>query len=217
MKIALLSANLGNFDKPIDPVPQKTEHEVVFHRFTDDNFPPIVGLTPRLQYRIPKLFGWEMFPGYDYYIWFDGSCTLKRDDCVEWYLSQIGDSDVAFFKHMDRKTIWEEVKYVDNKLQQNHPYIVKRYGGGLHKEQYEIIKNDKNYKDDKLYTSTAFIYKNTKKVRSAMKMWWYYQSRYYTVDQIVQPYVFWKSGVDVKMINEHQYKIGYLSLIYHHS
>lgn len=217
MKIALLSANLGDFDKPIDPVEQKTKHQVDFHRWTDKNFPPIAGLTPRLQYRIPKLFGWEMFPDYDYYIWFDGSCTFKRDDCVEWYLDQIGNSDVAFFKHMDRKTIGEEVEYINNKLEQRHPYIVKRYDNGLHNEQYKVIKNDPDYKDNKLYTSTAFIYKNTRKTQEAMVNWWYHQSRYFTVDQIVQPYVFWKVGADVKMINEHQYKIGYLSLIYHHS
>ena len=68
MKVAILTANLGNFDTQVDPVTQDLPNgveKIAFHRYTDNNFPPITGLTPRLQYRIPKLFGWQMFPGYN--------------------------------------------------------------------------------------------------------------------------------------------------------
>jgi hypothetical protein len=215
MKIAILSANLGNFDKPIDPVKQTIP--VTFHRFTDENFLPITGLTPRFQYRIPKLFGWQMFPGYDIYIWLDGSTTFLRPDCVQWYLDQLGDNDIAFFKHPVRRNIRQEVEHIEKKLQENSKYIVPRYKNGLHREFYinEVLKG--GYKDNKLYASTAFIYKNNERVKEYMNFWWLFQSRYYTVDQLAQTYATsLVEGLKVKTINEHLFKIGYLSLVSHH-
>ena len=113
MRICILTAILGDFDFPVDPVEQELPDgvEIDFHRFTDKNFLPITGLTPRFQYRIPKMFGWQMFPGnYDYYFWLDGSCSLRRSDCIKWYLEQIGDNDVAFFRHPARRNIRQEKK-----------------------------------------------------------------------------------------------------------
>src|ERR1035437_88783 len=98
MRIAILSANLGGFDTtPQEPV--KQDLAVTFHRFTDKDFPPIIGLSSRFQYRIPKMFGWQMFPGYDIYIWLDSSMSLQRSDSVQWLLDQLGNADMAFFKH----------------------------------------------------------------------------------------------------------------------
>ena len=216
MKIAILTANLGDFDENIDPVKQDSEHEIKFHRWTDDDFPPIAGLTPRLQYRIPKLFGWEMFQGYDIYVWMDASFTLSHPDSVNWLLEKLGDKDAAFFKHPQRKTIKEEVDHVEKKLKEKHPYMVPRYENGLHKEMYKRVKDDEWYEDNVLYTSTAFIYRNNTKVQNAMEMWWYFQSRYFTVDQISQPYVMWLQDVSINLIEEDQYKCDYLQLVSKH-
>src|SRR3990167_3032462 len=109
-KIAILSCNLGNFDKVIKPVDQELPdgiEQIDYHCFTDSDFPPITGLTPRLQYRIPKLFGWQMFPDYDYYIWLDGSMSFTREDSAKWYMGKLGNADMAVFKHPWRKTIQE--------------------------------------------------------------------------------------------------------------
>ena len=217
-KISILTANLGNFDIPVDCVPQvlPSGWEEVFYRFTDTNFPPITGLTPRLQYRIPKLFGWEMFPGYDYYFWLDGSFSLQRPDALVWFLDQLKDADILLFKHPWRKTIKEETDHITTKLAQNSRYIVPRYKNGLHKEQYAECMSDPGFKDDRLYASTVFMYVNTKRVQEAMKMWWYHQSRYYTVDQIALPYILFKSGLRVNMIDENQYKCPYLTMVSAH-
>lgn len=219
MKVAILSAILGNFDKPVDPVEQELPEgvtEIAFHRFTDENFPPITGMTPRMQYRLCKMFGWEMFQGYDIYIWLDGSVSLQRPDCVKWYLEQLGDADAAFFRHPQRNTILDEAVHIDDKLRQNHWYITPRYKNGLHFEQVQVANNDSTFKDTVLYTSTAFVYRNNEKGRELMKVWWYYQTRYYTCDQVNLPYAIHKSGAVVNRIPDNQYKIGYLSLVSHH-
>jgi hypothetical protein len=219
MKVAILTCILGNFDTPVDPVPQDLPEgveEIAFHRFTDEDFPPITGLTPRLQYRIPKLFGYEMFPGYDIYIWLDGSVTLKRPDCVKWYLEQLGDADFAFFKHPTRRNIRQESEHIEEKLQQDHWYITPRYKNGLHKEMVNVALSDSDFKDNVLYTSTAFVYRASLEAIKALQLWWLYQSRYYTCDQIAQPFAMFKADAKVNVINENQYKIGYLSLVSHH-
>lgn len=219
MKIAILSANLGSFDKPIEPIVQdkpKGVDEITYHLFTDQDFPPIVGLTPRLQYRIPKLFGYEMFPDYDYYIWLDGSMSLQRPDSVEWFLEQCSGAQAAFFSHPWRNSIQEEVNHIEDYLLKGNDYITSRYKGGLHKEMMEVINEDKAYSDDWLFTSTAFIYKNCEEVHDLMMFWWYYQSRYFTCDQVALPYAIHRSGIDCNIINENQFKISYLSLVSKH-
>jgi len=214
MKIAILQANLGNFDTPQDPVSQTVPF--TFHRWTDDNFPPIMGLTPRMQYRIPKTHGWQMFPGYDIYIWLDGTVSFKRDDCLQWYIDQLGDNDVAIFKHPSRRNARQETEHIEEHLQLGKPYISARYLNGLHTEQLAEMMLDKDFKDDKLYASTVFVYRNTPKVQAMLKDWWYYGCRYFTVDQIVLPWLFWKHDIKVKTLDEPIYKSGYISLVSHH-
>jgi hypothetical protein len=214
-KIAVLTSVLGDFDKLIDPKPQTVDF--TFYRWTDDNFPPITGLTPRLQYRIPKTHGWEMLPGHDVYIWLDGTVSFQRDDCIEWYLRQLGDNDMAFFAHPYRHTIKEEVEHIEDHLNRGRPYIVSRYKNGLHRQQYErILEENPIYEDDRLYASTVFVYRNTPKVRFMLMDWWYTGSRYFTCDQVVLPYLLRKHGIKVKTLDEPIYKSGYISLVTHH-
>lgn len=211
--LAILTAVLGDFDTLVDPVEQNIPTD--FKRFTYDNFPPIADLPPRFQYRIPKMFSWQMAPGYDYYIWLDGTMSFTRPDCAQWFLDQLGDADIALFKHPWRKTIKEETDHIEEYLKKEHKYITSRYKGGLHKEQYADIILDKDYEDDVLYTSTAFIYRDSETVRDALRLWWMHTSRYFTVDQIALPYAV--RNLDVKMIDENQYKCEYLTEVSKHA
>lgn len=216
-KLAILSANLGNFDKSVEPVDQTLPdgiERIDFRRYTDSDFPPITGLTPRLQYRIPKYFGWQMFKGYDYYIWLDATMSFTREDCVKWFMEQLGDKDIAVFKHPYRNTIEQEVDHIEEHLKVGKPYITKRYKNGLHKEQLEDIKLDKNYDDDHLYASTAFIYKDSERVRDALRLCWLHSSRYYSCDQMAFTYTL--KDLDVKVIWENQYHTKYLSEVSKH-
>ncbi len=225
-EIAILQANLRNFDtnlkEPVDQTLPEGIDEIRYHRWTDENFPPIADLPGRFQYRIPKLFGWQMLPGYDYYIWLDGLCTFLRDDCATYYLSQLGDADIAFFAHPNRKSIKEEVDHLETYLnrtkgtKRGQDYVLARYKNGLHKEQYNDILLDKDFVDDALYATTTFIYRDSEKVRDLMRMWWLHQSRYYTCDQVVLPYLLWKYGLDVVEFDQPIYKSGYMSLVSHH-
>ncbi len=217
MNVAILSCNLGNFDTPVKPVDQILPEGIdsaTYHCFTYDDFPQIADLPPRFQYRIPKMFGWQMFEGFDYYLWLDGTVSLQREDCLKWYLDQLGDGDMAFFAHPNRKTIQEEVNHIEEHLNLGKPYITARYKNGLHKEQLVDIQLDPHFKDTKLYASTTFIYKDSEAVRNALRVWWLHSSRYFTCDQVALPYV--TKDLDVRVLDEPIYKTGYMSLVSHH-
>jgi hypothetical protein len=223
MKIAILTANLGNFDTLVDPVRQvfpddAEKHEVIFHRFDDENFPPITGLSPRLQYRIPKLFGWQYFPSADVILWLDGSMSLAREDSLQCLIETLAYNDMLFFKHPWRKTIEQEVNHIEEKLQQGNPYITARYKNGLHLQQLGEIQQDPYYDDAKLYASNVFMYRNKPGVHRVMDMWWFYQSRYYTCDQVALPYAIHRSKqiLNLAEVTENIFKSKYISLVSKH-
>ena len=224
MKIGILSANLGKFDEDIKSIKQDLPEgvEVVFHKWTDENFPPITGLTPRFQYRIPKMFGWQMFPEQelfseiDIFIWLDGSMSLQHPDFIKWFLGQCTyDYDMLFFKHPERGTIKSEVKHIEEKLQKGSKYLTNRYKNGLHLDCYKEIMKDEDFVDNALFASTVFAYKNTEKVQEALRDWFFWQSRYYSCDQIPLPYILWKSNIKIKMINENVFDFKYLAFNKH--
>lgn len=217
MSLIILSANLGGFDEPVEPARQiRATPDYDYHCFTDEDFPPITGLTPRLQYRIPKMFGWQMEPGYEYYLWLDGSVTLLRNDSVNYYLDQLGDNDMAFFKHPTRRNARQEVAHIEEHLKLGKPYITARYKNGLHKEQLAEMFRDPTFKDDHLWASTGFIYRNTDRVQDALTDWWLHQSRFFTCDQVVLPYILHRHGIKVSTMNEPIFKSGHISLVSKH-
>ncbi len=212
MKICIITANLGNFDKMVDPVEQSIPCDFV--RYTDHNFPPRHNsMTPRLQARIPKMFGWEMSPEYDYYLWVDSSCTLPRPESVQWFLDQLGEADIAVFKHPNRNTIHEEADYLKKRLAMKCPYITPRYENELIDEQLKVINDDKRYTDDWLLASTAFMYRNNDRVKNMFSRWWFHTSRYHSIDQLSFPYVLRKSNCYVSIIPDSYLKVPYLKYV----
>lgn len=215
-KVAILTANLGKFDEEVLNVKQELPDgvEMTFHRFTDENFPPIIGLTPRFQYRIPKMTGWQMFPGYDYYLWLDGSMSLQNPKSVAWFLGKC--TEFVVFKHPWRKTMKEETDFIEKKLKEGNSYITSRYKNGLHKEQLADCMNDKDFKDTVLYASTVFMYKDTPRLREMMRLWWIHTSRYFTCDQIAFPYALAKTGVEVTALEENPFSCRYVTVTSKH-
>lgn len=210
MKIAVISANLGDFDKTVSHVEQSIDCQ--FFRFTDENFPPrFNSMTPRLQARIPKIFGWQMVPGFDVYVWVDSSCALLHKDSVKWLVEQCKDVDLALLKHPNRKSIQEEADYLKKRLAMNCEYITPRYQNELLDEELKEIKKDRKFTDDRLYASTVMVYKNNERVQKMMKEWWYHTSRYHSIDQIGLPYVVAKSACTIRVIQESYFKTNYIS------
>jgi len=200
--ICVVSANLGNFDKPKENVEQSVPHD--FKLFTDENFPPrFNAMTPRLQARIPKCFSWQMLPNYDYYLWVDSSCRLSDPDSIAWFMQKLGDADMVVFKHPNRNTVQEEADYLKHRLEINCPYICPRYENeDIDGQLTEVDPNAP------LYASTAFMCRNTVEVQLGLKEWWYHISRYHSIDQLSLPWV--TRNLRVNMIQDKYMEIPYL-------
>lgn len=215
MKLAILSANLGNFEPKVDWVEQKISNiEIIVKRFDDESFPPRITMSSRLQARIPKMFGWEMVKDCDCYLWVDSSRGLLREDSAEWFYKNAEGVDLVLFKHPHRNSIKEEAEFIRARLNKDlhrRDYIRVRYTGELIDEQLEAI--DKNYIDNCLYASTAFFYWNTPKLREMLKDWWFHTSRYHAVDQLALPYLVWKHKMNIKVLNEDVYNCKYIPMV----
>jgi len=207
MKIAIISANLGRFDKPIPWFDQVVPGaEVSTHIFTDSNFPPRDrAMTPRLQAKIPKCFGWQLVPDCDVYIWVDASFALLNQDAAAWMVEQLEDQEMVVFKHPWRKTVGEEWRFLEKRIGQSRSggrYLAKRYA--------HEIKGD--WDDNApLYAAGIFIYRPTSIIRYVMKDWWYYVTRFHLNDQLSLSTVLNKYQCNWNVIDKNIYDNGYFT------
>lgn len=203
-EVAVISANMGSFETPVPHVDQSVPYD--FHLFDDKNFPPrINAMTPRLQARIPKMFGWQMKPGYREYVWIDSSMSMARPDTIEWFEEQLGDADIAVFRHPHRSTVIEEADYLKERLAKNCSYITPRYEHELIDEQLAEVGNMP------LYATTAFIYRPHFDIKDMMKEWWYHTSRFHIIDQLSFAYALKKNHCKVNIIQDNFMKLDYFT------
>lgn len=201
--IAVISASLGGIDKQTQQTPQTLAYD--YFLFTDENFPlRYKALTSRLQAKIPKFFGWQLKPNYEYYLWLDGNIALNHPNTLKYFLEQIQGYDIVVLRHPRRPNIRQEVRYLRKGLREQSNYLVSRYDQEWHKEQYETYQADKEFKDDLLVNGGIFLYRNTPKVQEMFKEWFYQVCRYNVQDQISFPYVLKKSGIKIKVL-DHEY------------
>lgn len=214
MKVAFISANLGNYESITVSVPQTVleDIELSYYLYTNKNFPPrSKTMAPRLQAKIPKMFAWQMVPGHDVYIWTDAQFTMLRGDSIMWLINQLEDYDIAIFKHPFRDTVAKECDFLrDNMPISNR--LMERYTGELLDEQMNVCISDLK-QDNVLYASGIFIYRNNPQVQSLMKEWWYYTTRYHNLDQLSLPLAIQESGCKAKSINEDYYHCKYFTLM----
>jgi len=207
-KIALISSNMAGHDYPVTHEKQSIPYDS--YLYTDENFPlRTKAMGPRMQSKIPKCFGWQLAPDYDYYMWLDASICLFHRDSLKHFLDNCQGHDIVAFPHHRRPNIWEEYRYIRRGLWQSS-YITSRYENEFLDEQMQVIRKDKSYKDDTLLLSGMFMYRNTPQVQSALKEWWYHITRYHVVDQLAFPYVIKKAGLKLKLLPDVWHNCWYL-------
>ncbi len=137
MNIMILSTSLGGIDESHNNEPQSVEHD--FYEYNE----PLrsKSMTPRLQAKIPKMFAWQLYPDYNFYLWLDGNITLAHKDSLKYFYDAIQDYDVVVLKHPYRNTIWWEYRYNWRGLHNNKPssYLQKRYINELLDEQMQVM------------------------------------------------------------------------------
>ncbi len=213
-QLAIIQASLGGFDKDLSHVPQSLAAD--FYKFTDDNFPPRPkAMSARLQAKIPKMFGWQLKPGYETYLWLDGNILLSNHQSLTYLYDQVEDYEFLVLRHPVRPNIRQETRYLRKGLREQSIYLINRYQGEWTLEQSKNFTQDKDYLDDLLVLGGAFMYRNTEKVQAMMKEWWYQTTRYSVFDQLAFAYCLKKSGVKVKTLDLNLKQNDYLQLTRH--
>lgn len=158
----------------------------------------------------PKMLAWQMYGGYDVYLWIDAPFSMKKETSLQWYLDQLGDKDAAFFKHPNRNSIEEEYEFMDTLMSKGDNYLLQRYEGESMGGQVSRYLDDDGYTDDRLFACTSFIY--TKKIvenkeYNVMKEWFFHNCIWSVQDQLSLPYLLHKFNINYNTINEDVYKV----------
>lgn len=216
MTVTVISANLGGIDTPPVHVPQVGDGTLRFVMVTDETMPlRTKALLPRMQAKIPKMFGWDLYPGADLYLWLDASFDLAQPGSVQWFVDELGTADLAAFKHPARATLRAEIHHVAAKLAGSPraggaQYLIDRYEhedlDGLLKE----LERDQ-LADLPLVNAGAFIYRPTPQIQAAMKQWWYYVTRYHVNDQPGLAASLHVHGCRLHLIHDHIFRTPWLT------
>jgi hypothetical protein len=178
-----------------------------------ETLPSRKSLSPRLRAKLPKMFAWDLYPGFDRYIWMDASMWMVRPDGVLWFLDQIGSGEIALFRHPSRTSIQQEADYLRVKMEEPGPdreYLCARYEGEDLAGQLRAIAQP-GFVDDRLYAGTAFCYRPTAPIQAAMREWWWHTSRFHCNDQLSLPFALWTTGCDVRVIDENIFRASRLT------
>lgn len=214
MKLLIYSANLGNFEKPKKHVEQDLPYnidQIDYFTFTDSNYPPrFNSMTPRLQARICKMMAWQKKPDYDFYLWVDSSCRLAKEDSANWFMDQLGEADIAVFRHNKRETVQDEADYLKTRLEaekegKKKAYVLPRYENEDIDGQMAVVDPDAE-----LYASTAFIMRNTIQARDLMTIWVLNTFLYHSIDQLSLPHAIKAAGAKASVIKEDYLRCPYL-------
>jgi hypothetical protein len=126
----------------------------------------------------------DILKNYDYFIWIDGSLTL-RDQFINNInkIIDIPNNELINFRHSARNNITDESnlchlwsKYIDQNLDNQVKYYKKE-----------------GFKDDAgLFELTCIIKKNNDRVNKVFDLWWTHNLQHSYQDQISYPFVLWK-------------------------
>ena len=207
MRIVGLSASLGvthkrnvSYDGPPVHVPQTMPEDWTYavHHFTDETMPLRTSMSPYLQARIPKCYGWSLVPGGDVYVWLDACFRLARPDALAWLIEQLGDAHIALYAHPFRSSIHAEAAFIQQQLPQSRR-LMKRYTGDRIAEWLELLDED-GYQDNVLFAGGVLAYRPRAHVMRALGEWGVTNWLYTTNDQLTLPYHLTRNAVRVSVL-----------------
>lgn len=209
MRILVISASLGTTAEKT--ITKQEGYVVDFVFYNDNNFPKrTASFTPRMNAKILKMLAWMTNPGYDYYLWMDSNFSISRNDVIKWFMNNIGDSDALFFKHPERSSINSEALFMRDRAKAGDSYLIGRIDGEPIVEQALRYIEAEGYNDSLLIAASSFFYKNTERMRAALKEWYFETCIGSIRDQLSLPYVLKEFDIDFKLMEENVFNLKYL-------
>jgi len=168
MKVAILTANIGNIDE-IKGIPRQSI-DIDYYAYFDNNLPfPLPNLNNRLKSKYVKIQTHRFLPQYDAYIWIDGRVEITADVFAECMVKELEGNDVAIFGHPERDILWSEYNHMVDQMKQGNHYLLSRYGDQQIDKERDFIKE---HLSRRLYACTIFARRNNPETNEAFNEWW---------------------------------------------
>ena len=167
MKIAVITANIGGFDKRHTMPEQDIEYDRYY--IGDENCPyPAYKVDNRLKAKIFKMLAHKVWPDYEVYVWIDGNIRVKANDFISRMVKRLEGADVVISNHSERSSIYEEADFICDELKRGHKYLKARYSA--HSIRSEVESFGKGLKG--LYWCGCFARGNNEKINKAFDDWY---------------------------------------------
>ena len=188
MKIAVLTASIGEIDKPKPLVEQSVSFD--YFNFNLNNLPfPLPNLNNRLKGKYLKTLSHRILPNYDIYIWIDGNVEVTSSKFVERMSDLLKKSEVAIATHPDRNNVYDELNFILDAIKHKVPYLTVRYENEPLAEELLFFEKNNFPKNYPLYACRVFARKNTNKVNNAFNDWWLRCLEFTNFDQTMFSYI----------------------------
>lgn len=195
MRIALVTACFGSIDVKKNVPKQSVKFDRFF--FDESSSPyPLHSLSNRMKAKYFKCQMHKAIPGYDLYIWIDGSVQITSSKFIESIVKQSGDFTAAH--HPERSCIYKEADFIMSEIVSGNKYLADRYS--VHSIEKEInFYREQGYPSrNGLFEGGIFSVKNTPKMNKLMDKWWDSCLRWSDYDQFSLRYLFEPSILDVR-------------------
>ena len=222
MRICISTANFGQIDHDdrahqVQSVPAGW---TVDYRIFDERVMPArtQAMHPRLQAKIPRCLGHELSPGYDYYVWIDGSIVLTHSLSLLWLVSHCESHDIALLCHPHRSSISSELAYCQSLMASGDARALARYANEPMEEQVRCYLADPTFRDEWLFATGVFAYSRgliDGPRGSLMSDWFYHCARHSVQDQLSLPYLLHRHGVVFRAIDMDIFNNPYFRYVGH--
>lgn len=179
MKIAVITANFGNFDTVKEIPPQSVPFDRYY--YTEKNSPfPFHTIDNRLRAKVFKMLPHQFLEDYDVYVWVDGNVQIKNFGTIEEMVKPLKNAQVSISRHPERMSIYEEADFICKEIKKGNRYLKNRYSP-------ESLQREINYiglEMEGLYWCGLFARRNTQHVNSAFEDWYMKNVLWTNFDQI---------------------------------
>lgn len=204
VKVAILTASIGGIDE-IKGIPKQTI-DVDYYAYFDNNLPyPLPNLNNRLKSKYVKIQTHRFLPVYDAYIWVDGRVEIHANSFAETMIEQMGNNDVALFGHTERRTVDDEMQFIQTQIAEGNQYVLSRYGNQDMKSEREFYQRE-GTSNAELFGCTIFARKNNTKVNDAFNEWWNRCIEFSYFDQTMFSHIATTRNLKIKTLIPYDFK-----------
>lgn len=198
MRIAVLTANIGNFDEVYGIPKQDVEFEYFY--YNENNLPfPLPNLDNRTKSKYLKLQT-HRFLNHDLFIWVDASVEIKANSFVKFFIENAQQYDIALFKHQERSNVYDELSYISQKMKEGNKYLLSRYSNQQLDKEFQFYADTGFPRLMQLFSCFVFARWNTSHVNKAFDEWWKRSIEFSNFDQAMFSYIAYEGKLNIKQL-----------------